>query len=355
MKKKSRRILAGIVAGLLICVAGVGLLLLREMMSRPLYEFGKLSQSDSLLAPPIQRGDPLFWNVEEGIKIYHFQAGTGRNVLIVHGGPGYPYREAWPGLAHLTNTHRFVYYDQRGCGRSTRPVDKFFSRNFRTNMIELDRRLGLGAQICDIERIRRVLGDTQLTIIGHSFGGFLASLYAAEFPDRVKSMVLVAPAETLVMPPPSGGLFEQIRRRLPADMRARYDSWLKRYLDYGSLFSKSDAELAALNDEFALYFSRVNSEPVPGAEKGGGWMVHGLYMSMGLKHDYRPLLKRVLAPVLVIHGLLDLQPEAASRMYADAFPHARLNVIAGAGHFPYLAQPTAFSEAVARFFDETGS
>lgn len=354
MKKKSRKIVAGIVAGLLIC-AGLGLHLVREMMSRPLYEFGKLSQSDSLLAPPVQRGDPLFWNVEEDIRIYHFQAGIGHNVLIVHGGPGYPYREAWPGLAHLTGTHQFVYYDQRGCGRSTRPVDKFFSRDFRTNMLELDKRLGLGAQIGDIERIRRVLGDRQLTIIGHSFGGFLASLYAAEFPDRVKSMVLVAPAETLVMPPPSGGLFEQIRGRLPADMRARYDSWLKRYLDYGSLFSKSETDLCALNDEFALYFSRVNSELAPEAGKGGGWMVHGLYMSMGLKHDYRSLLKNVKAPVLVIHGACDLQPEAASRMYADAFPNARFRVIDRAGHFPFQTQPAAFSEAVTRFFDETGS
>ncbi|HUJ69812.1 MAG TPA: alpha/beta hydrolase [Syntrophorhabdales bacterium] len=354
MKKKSKIILSSAAVGLLIC-AGLGLCLVKEMMSRPLYEFGKVSQSDSLLAPPTQRGGPLFWNVEEDTEIYHFQEGIGRNVLIVHGGPGYPYREAWPGLAHLAATHQFVYYDQRGCGRSTRPVDRFSSRNFRTNMLDLDKRLGLGAQIGDIERIRRLLGERQLTIIGHSFGGFLASLYAAEFPDRVKSMVLVAPAETLVMPPPSGGLFEEVRRRLPADMRARFDSWLKRYLDYGTLFSKSDAELTALNDEFALYFSRVNSEPVPEPGKGGGWMVHALYMSMGLKHDYRPLLGNVSAPVLVIHGASDLQPEAASLMYAHAFPNGRFKVIAGAGHFPFYSQQAAFGEAVKQFFGETGS
>jgi len=56
-----------------------------------------------------------------------------------------------------------------------------------------------------------------------------------------------------------------------------------------------------------------------------------------------------------LHGLLDLQPEAASRMYADAFPNAGFTVIDRAGHFPYLAQPAAFSEAVALFCDETGS
>jgi len=354
MKKKSKIVLSNVVVAFLIC-AGVGLYLAKEMMGRPLYEFGKVSRSESLLTPPAQTGGPLFWNVEEGIEIYHFQEGAGRNVLIVHGGPGYPYRGAWPGLEGLTATHRFVYYDQRGCGRSTRPADRFSSRNFRTNTLELDKRLGLGVQIADIERIRRLLGDGQLTIIGHSFGGFLASLYAAEFPDRVKSMVLVAPAETLVMPPPSGGLFEEVRRRLPADMRARFDNWLKRYLDYGSLFSKSEGQLTALNEEFALYFSRVNSEPMPEPGKGGGWMVHALYLSTGLKHDYRPLLKNVKAPVLVIHGASDLQPEAASRMYAQAFPNGRFRKIAGAGHFPFYSQPAAFGEAVKQFFDETGS
>jgi proline iminopeptidase len=353
MKKRSKIIAACAVAGLLVC-AGVGIYMFREMARRPLYGFGKVARSDELLVPPVQTGDSHLWNVEEDVGIYHFEVGAGRKVLIVHGGPGYPYRQPWPGLAGLTGTNQFVYYDQRGCGRSSRPVDRFASRNYYKNMLELDKRLGLGAQVADIERIRRLLGDEQLIIIGHSFGGFLASLYAAEFPDRVKALILVAPAETLVMPPPSGGLFEQIRGRLPVDLRARYERWLTRYLDYGTLFSKSEAELAALNDEFITFFSHVVPEPLPEPGKGGGWMVHGLYLSMGLKHDYRPLLKRVKAPVLVIHGSQDLQPEAASRLYADAFPKAWFRVIDGAGHFPFYTQPTSFAGAVQRFLDETG-
>jgi len=84
-------------------------------------------------------------------------------------------------------------------------------------------------------------------------------------------------------------------------------------------------------------------------------MVHALYLSMGLKHDYRAFLKNVRAPVLVIHGASDLQPEAASRMYAQAFPNGRFRKIAGAGHFPFYSQPAAFGEAVKQFFDDTGS
>ena len=39
-----------------------------------------------------------------------------------------------------------------------------------------------------IERIRRILGRDRLTLVGHSFGAFLAAMYAAEFPDRVEAL-----------------------------------------------------------------------------------------------------------------------------------------------------------------------
>ena len=49
------------------------------------------------------------------------------------------------GLQALTSTYRFHYYDQRGCGQSTRPVDHFDSSNTYKNMTTLDRTLGLAA------------------------------------------------------------------------------------------------------------------------------------------------------------------------------------------------------------------
>ncbi len=46
------------------------------------------------------------------------------------------------------------------------------------------------------------------------------------------------------------------------------------------------------------------------------------------------------------------QPEAASRLYADALPNARFQVIAGATHFMFEEQPAAFAEAAADFLDK---
>jgi proline iminopeptidase len=325
-------------------------------MKKPLYQPGMVREGKHLrapLAPPEQTADGEFWQVEQDVQLYHFAAGEGRNVLVVHGGPGYPYTEPWPGLAPLTNDYRFHYYDQRGCGQSTRPIDRFASGNFYNNVKALDEALGIGAQLADIGRIRQILGEETLILVGHSFGGFLAALYAAEFPARVAALVLIAPADVLVMPQESGGLFEEVRRRLPQDMQDDYDAYLKDYMNFRGIFSKSDSDLAALNQEFARYYEAiVTPTSIPAQGQAGGWMVQALYFSMGLRHDYRQALQAVDAPVLVVHGADDLQTEPASRVYADAFPNSNFRVISNVAHFPFHGQPEEFTRVVGEFLAE---
>jgi proline iminopeptidase len=324
---------------------------------QPLYKPGMVRAGNNLQAPltppPQQPEDENFWNVEEDIRLYHFSEGEGRNVLIVHGGPGYPYAEPWPGLEPLTGEYQFYYYDQRGSGKSTRPIDALSSSNFYQNMTTLDSALGIGAQLADIERIRHILGEEELIIVGHSFGGFLASLYAAEFPEHVEALVLIAPADVLVMPQKDGGLYETVGERLPEDMQEEYAAFLDDYLDFKNLFSKSEDDLVALNQEFGKYYGAVTDTSIPEQGEPGGWMTFAMFVSMGRRHDYRDALKDVEAPVLVIHGKDDLQAEAASRVYVDAFPNAQFQVIQNATHFPFFEQPEEFAAVVRRFLGES--
>jgi proline iminopeptidase len=304
------------------------------------------------LVPPAQPEVSSAWRVEEDIELFHFAEGKGRNALIVHGGPGVPYAEPWTGLEPLTGSYRFHYFDQRGCGQSTRPIDIFTANNYYENMTALDQTLGLGAQLADIERIRQLLGDEELILIGHSWGGFLAALYAAEFPDRVEALILVAPADVLVMPQPSGGLFELVKQRLPAERQAEFDAYLQEYLSFGDIFTKSEADLVALNQEFGRYYQAAIDTPLPEQGRPGGWMVQAMYFSMGQRHDYREALKTVTAPVLVIHGAEDLQPAETTRVYADAFPNASFQIIEEAGHLAFEEQPAIFADIVAGFLDD---
>jgi proline iminopeptidase len=352
-----KRNLAILAAVLLVVIAGAGAAFW-YMMNMPLYTPGMVSAGINLSAsldPPAQGTEPDYWEVEKGIKLHYFTVGSGENVLVVHGGPGQPTLNPWPGLNALTDKYRFVYYDQRGSGKSTRPIDKFASSNYYQNMKELDRTLGLGAQIADIERARRILGGQKLVIIGHSFGGFLAALYAAEFPQNVKALILVAPADVLVMPQEGRGFFAEIKDRLPEAMKSKFEDYLKRYLDYGNIFTKSEADLVSLNADFATYYFAATKTPgvVPSGaaddKSGGGWMVHAMYFSMGRRHDYRSALKAIDLPVLVIHAADDLQPEQVGRMYVDAIPNAQMEVIGDAGHMIFIDQPEAFAAAIGKF------
>jgi pimeloyl-ACP methyl ester carboxylesterase len=146
------------------------------------------------------------WNMGDGIELSHFSEGRGEPVLIVHGGPSEPYRKAWDGLRPLTGRYTFHYYDQRGCGDSTRPIDRFEKNSWSEDLPVLRKKLGVEAHLMDIERIRRILGQDRLILVGHSYGAFVAALYTMEFPTRVKKLVMVSPAPHIVWNHDVGGV-----------------------------------------------------------------------------------------------------------------------------------------------------
>jgi proline iminopeptidase len=352
MKRKMFFIIGTIILILVVAVGGFW-----YMSMQPLYKPGMVRDMGAALTPPNQPAEGEAWLVEPNIELAHFAVGEGRNVLIIHGGPGEPFTQPMSGLEPLTSEFQFHYYDQRGCGESTRPINRFESKNMYENMKKLDQTLGLGAQIADIERIRQILGDEKLILIGHSWGGFLASLYAAEFPEHVEALILVSPANTLVMPQPDAesDLFAAVRAKLPADEQAEYDAFMEEYLNFNTLFQKSEADLVAMNEQFGKYYLKIMDvdmeAELPSQGKPGGWMVWAGYVSMGQRHDYRAALREVAAPVLVIHGADDLQSESVSRLYADAFPNAEFAVIENADHFSFEDQPDQFASIVQSFLE----
>jgi proline iminopeptidase len=353
MRHKTFFIIGGVVLTVILLIAGV----FWYMSQQPFYKPGMVHEMGASLAPPDQPVEGQKWLVESGIELAHFAVGEGRNVLIIHGGPGQPFVQPMSGLEPLTSAFRFHYYDQRGCGESTRPIDRFESKNMYENMTMLDQTLGLGAQIADIERIRQILGEEKLILIGHSWGGFLASLYAAEFPEHVEALILVSPANTLVMPQPDAesDLFAAVRAKLSADEQAEFDEFMKEYMNFNTLFQKSEADLIAMNEQFGKYYLKIMDVDMqaewPEQGKPGGWMVWAGYVSMGQRHDYRDALSDVAAPVLVIHGADDLQSESISHLYVDAFPNAEFAVIENASHSSFEDQPEQFAATIKSFLE----
>ena len=139
---------------------------------------------------------------------------------------------------------------------------------------------------------------------------------------------------------------------------AEYDQFLSEYLDFGSLFEKSEAELATMNRRIGELYLTAAGESAASDGDGvpadnGGWMVQAMYLSMGKRHDYRPALKAVHARTLIIHGEAYLVPESVSRMYEACLSNSRLHIMKNdrrrVGHFAFSEEPETFSGLVSEF------
>jgi proline iminopeptidase len=336
------------VAGAVVALVLGGGVAFRWMMERPLFRPGTVEQrvqsAGGSLAPPAgQRPDAAVWQVAPDVRLRHVSVGRGKDLVVVHGGPGLPPAAPWRAAELSAEGFRWHFYDQRGCGGSTRPIIGAPSGGTWKAMQEVESRLGLAEQLADIERIRRILGRERIALVGHSFGALIAALYAAEWPERVSALVLIAPAPLVTMPVEGGDLFALVRARLDAASRPAFDSYLKTTFDFPALVARDEAALAAHFGGFQRFYGQVvGGQRLPGAARRddpGGFMTLALYLSLGRRHDWRPWLQRVRAPVVVLHGREDLQPRAASEGVARAIPGARFVEVPGAGHFVQDERP----------------
>lgn len=119
-------------------------------------------------------------NSTDGVRLWAESVGGGapdaKVVVLVHGGPGLSltYLRIFDLLA--SPTRQIVSYDQRGSGLSTTPADGDF---------------GIEAQVSDLDAVRAWAGAQQITVIGHSWGGYLAAAYTALHPSNVAALGLI--------------------------------------------------------------------------------------------------------------------------------------------------------------------
>ncbi len=99
-------------------------------------------------------------------------------LIFLHGGPGYNSAsfEATTAQKLADNGFFVIVYDRRGEGRSTDVNAKFTFEETSE----------------DINNIYTQYGLTSASLIGHSFGGIVGTLYAEKYPDKVNALILVS-------------------------------------------------------------------------------------------------------------------------------------------------------------------
>jgi proline iminopeptidase len=114
-----------------------------------------------------------------GQSIYTRAFGNAKDkpVIFLHGGPGYNSAvfEATTAQPLADKGFYVIVFDRRGEGRSKDPNAQFtFQETFD-----------------DLKAVYQKYGLTKCTLIGHSFGGVVATLFAEKNPENVQSIVLV--------------------------------------------------------------------------------------------------------------------------------------------------------------------
>ena len=112
--------------------------------------------------------------------IYSKSFGDSSNepLIYLHGGPGYNSIGFEISTAKILAESGFyvIVYDRRGEGRSPDKNTKFtFQETYE-----------------DLDAIYKKYNLENATLIGHSFGGVIGTLYAEKYPEKIQSLVLVA-------------------------------------------------------------------------------------------------------------------------------------------------------------------
>jgi pimeloyl-ACP methyl ester carboxylesterase len=95
------------------------------------------------------------------------------------------------------------------------------------------------------------------------------------------------------------------------------------------------------NRELAELFAPPRSDSLTGAAIAACLRRNG--------YDWRPALRALSIPTLVLHGTEDALPTGVAKELAGLLPKARLTLIPGSGHMPFWEMPEAFFAAVDSF------
>ena len=274
--------------------------------------------------------------VETGVRLYYRRIGARKNWVVSP-------MASWltePLTPLATPDRTLLLYDTRGRGRS--------------DLVDPSR-ISFENELSDLEAIRKHFGIDRMALIGWSHYGMMVTVYATRHPERVQRIVAITPG---------GPRSDPYLRQGMDTIRSRVDG--TKYQELGEkkkaggfdqdpagyckalnavlrpAFFTDPADIGKMTfDECAFQTEWPDNQ-----EKWWG----ALFASM-TPWDYREKARALSMPRLIIQGGKDFIPLEGSREWAEGNPHARLLLIPGVGHHPFVENAPAFRAAVDSFLD----
>jgi pimeloyl-ACP methyl ester carboxylesterase len=266
------------------------------------------------------------WFVVDGHRMRYLCGGSGPPLLLLHGLLGYSFswRFALPLLAEKATVYAV---DMPGVGFSDRPPNA--GGSLRTHAERLLRFMdGVGIASCDL--------------LGTSHGGAVAMMAASLAPERVRSLILVAPVNPWsahgrrLAPLLSSAPVSWLLLRLEPCLGIVHDTLLRRL--YGDPRRIRPGTLAGYSEPFRI----------PGTLHYGLGVVRSWNRDLEELESVLPRIADI--PTLLIWGSKDSAVSAASaEALRQQFSDCQLEIFDGVGHLPYEEVPDTFNSSVIAF------
>lgn len=204
---------------------------------------------------------------------------------------------------------------------------------------------GEGSAACTIEEVVDELAahaPERCVLAGWSLGGQLALLWARRHPQQVVRVVLIASTPRFVNAPDwAHGMAADTLAGFATELAADPAVTLRRFL---LLATRGDAQARAVARRL---------EAVLDARPLADNTVLARALDWLRDTDLRALLPDIRQGVLVLHGDRDrITPPAAGEYLAAHLPQARLVMLPGAAHVPFISDPDVVCKLMTDFSHE---
>jgi len=248
--------------------------------------------------------------LRDGTELYYKDWGAGQPILFSHGWPLSADMWEYQMLFFASRGYRVIAFDRRGFGRSSQPWEGYDYDTFADDIGELIEKLDL----------------KKVVLAGFSMGGGDVVRYIARKGSaRVAKLALISAVTPLFMKTPDHPegvdktVFDGIRAGLAADRPQFLD-------DFSTVFYGTNREGAKVSQGV---FKQTLQIALQASIKGTIDCVTAFSET-----DFRPDMKKIDVPTLVIHGDDDqVVPIAATgKLAARMIPGSQFKVYAGAPH-----------------------
>lgn len=248
-----------------------------------------------------------------GIELEVVRRGSGRPILVLHGFQTVDPKARFVGL--LARQGEVIAPSGPGFGHSPRPKD--FDTVY--DLVHLY-----------LEVLDNLPGE-KATLVGFSFGGWLAAELAVACSHRIDELVLVDPVGIKISDRETPDILDVFNRSPDEVRRASWHDPERFAPDFNAMSDEALTVYARNREALCLY----------------AWHPY-MYNPQLLRW-----LGRIKVPTLLIWGESDrvVTPDYG-RAYSRLIPGSRFELIEAAGHHPEIEQPEAFVDRVSRFLEE---